>query len=55
MIVCGDTHKVYTKQIGTALFSNVGSAGKPKDGDAPGLLGADPDVARRRQRRLATR
>lgn len=33
VIVCGHTHKPYTKQIGETLFINVGSAGKPKDGD----------------------
>ena len=33
VIVCGHTHKPYTKQIGATLFVNVGSAGKPKDGD----------------------
>lgn len=34
VIVCGHTHRPYTKQIGDTLFINVGSAGKPKDGDA---------------------
>lgn len=33
VIVCGHTHKPYTKQVGETLFINVGSAGKPKDGD----------------------
>jgi len=33
VIVCGHTHKPYTKQIGATLFINVGSAAKPKDGD----------------------
>lgn len=33
VIVCGHTHKPYTKQVGDTLFINVGSAGKPKDGD----------------------
>ena len=33
VIVCGHTHKPYTKKIGESLFVNVGSAGKPKDGD----------------------
>lgn len=33
VIVCGHTHKPYTKRIGDTLFINVGSAGKPKDGD----------------------
>ena len=33
VIVCGHTHRLYTKQVGTTLFVNDGSAGKPKDGD----------------------
>ena len=33
VIVCGHTHKPYTKQVGETLI-NAGSAGKPKDGDA---------------------
>lgn len=33
VIVCGHTHRQYTKQVGNTLFINVGSAGKPKDGD----------------------
>ena len=33
VILCGHTHRPYTKQIGETLFVNVGSAGKPKDGD----------------------
>ena len=33
VIVCGHTHRPYTKQIGDTLFINVGSTGKPKDGD----------------------
>lgn len=33
VIVCGHTHRPYTKQVGETLFVNVGSAGKPKDGD----------------------
>ena len=33
VIVFGHTHKPYTKQTGDALFVNVGSVGKPKDGD----------------------
>lgn len=33
VIACGHTHKPYTKPIGETLFINVGSAGKPKDGD----------------------
>ena len=33
IIVCGHTHKPYTKTVDGALFLNVGSVGKPKDGD----------------------
>lgn len=33
VIVCGHTHKPYDKRVGETRFVNVGSAGKPKDGD----------------------
>ena len=33
VIVCGHTHRPYTKQIADTLFLNDGSAGKPKDAD----------------------
>lgn len=33
VIVCGHTHRPYTKQVGETMLINVGSAGKPKDGD----------------------
>jgi len=33
VILCGHTHRPYTKRIGETLFVNVGSTGKPKDGD----------------------
>jgi diadenosine tetraphosphatase ApaH/serine/threonine PP2A family protein phosphatase len=33
VIVCGHTHRPYDKALGEARFINVGSAGKPKDGD----------------------
>jgi putative phosphoesterase len=33
VIVFGHTHKPYTKEAGGSLFVNVGSVGKPKDGD----------------------
>jgi putative phosphoesterase len=33
VIVCGHTHRPYDKTVGGARFVNVGSAGKPKDGD----------------------
>jgi putative phosphoesterase len=34
VIVFGHTHVPYTKNVGSVLFVNVGSVGKPKDGDA---------------------
>ncbi len=33
VIVCGHTHRGYDKVVGEARFVNVGSVGKPKDGD----------------------
>jgi putative phosphoesterase len=33
VIVCGHTHRPYDKSVGATRFINVGSAGKPKDGD----------------------
>jgi putative phosphoesterase len=33
VIVYGHTHKPYTKYVNDVLFVNVGSVGKPKDGD----------------------
>ena len=33
VIVYGHTHKPYTKFVDDVLFVNVGSVGKPKDGD----------------------
>ena len=33
IIVFGHTHKPYTKLVDNVLFLNVGSVGKPKDGD----------------------
>jgi putative phosphoesterase len=33
IIVFGHTHKPYTKRVNEVLFVNVGSVGKPKDGD----------------------
>lgn len=33
VMVCGHTHRPYDKRVGVARFINVGSAGKPKDGD----------------------
>ena len=34
VIVCGHTHRPYRKTVGGTSFVNVGSAGKPKDGDS---------------------
>lgn len=33
VIVCGHTHRPYDKAVADHRFINVGSAGKPKDGD----------------------
>lgn len=33
VIVCGHTHRPYDKSVEATRFVNVGSAGKPKDGD----------------------
>ncbi len=32
-ILFGHTHVPYTRRVGDAVFANVGSAGRPKDGD----------------------
>ena len=36
VIVCGHTHRAYDKTVAGWRFVNVGSAGKPKDGDPRG-------------------
>ena len=36
VIVCGHTHRPYDKSVGQYRFVNVGSAGKPKDGNPRG-------------------
>lgn len=36
VIVCGHTHRPYDKTVAGVRFVNVGSAGKPKDGDPRG-------------------
>ena len=36
VIVCGHTHRPYQKTVAGTRFINVGSAGKPKDGDPRG-------------------
>ena len=55
VIVCGHTHRPYTKQVGRTLFVNVGSAGKPKDGDPRAcwaLIETSPDGANVEFRRV---
>jgi putative phosphoesterase len=45
VIVCGHTHRPYDKTVEGVRFVNVGSAGKPKDGDPRGcwaLLATGP-------------
>jgi len=39
IIVCGHTHKPYIKEVDGVLFVNVGSVGKPKDGDSRACYG----------------
>jgi putative phosphoesterase len=36
VVISGHTHRPYDKAVGAARFINVGSAGKPKDGDPRG-------------------
>ena len=53
VIVFGHTHVPYTKDVDGVLFVNVGSVGKPKDGDPRACyalldLTSDPPVAFRR-------
>ncbi len=46
VIVCGHTHRPYDKTVAGVRFVNVGSAGKPKDGDPRAcwaLLETGPD------------
>ena len=47
LLVFGHTHLPYVKQVGSVLFVNAGSVGKPKDGDpraAYALLDIDREV-----------
>ena len=47
VILSGHTHLPHVRKVGEVLFVNVGSAGKPKDGDsraAYALLETEPDV-----------
>lgn len=56
VIVCGHTHRPYDKTVSGTRFINVGSAGKPKDGDPRAcwtLVEAAPDAARVEFRRVA--
>lgn len=46
VLVFGHTHKPWVREIGSVLFINTGSVGKPKDGDpraAWALLTVEPD------------
>jgi len=56
VIVCGHTHRPYDKTVGPYRFVNVGSAGKPKDGDPHAcwaLLDSSPELLRVEFRRVA--
>lgn len=56
VIVCGHTHRPYDKIVEGTRFINVGSAGKPKDGDPRGcwaLIETSPDEVRVGFRRVA--
>jgi len=53
VLLFGHTHRPYQKRVGRTLFVNVGSAGKPHDGDPRACyalldLGATTQVAFRR-------
>ena len=56
VIVCGHTHRPYDKTVAGTRFINVGSAGKPKDGDPRAcwaLIETSPDGVRVEFRRVA--
>ena len=56
VIVCGHTHKPYDKTVAGTRFINVGSAGKPKDGDPRAcwaLVETSPEAIRVEFRRAA--
>ncbi len=56
VIVCGHTHRPYNKRVGGTRFVNVGSAGKPKDGDMRGcwtLIETGPEGIAVELRRVA--
>ena len=56
VIVCGHTHRPYDKTVAGTRFINVGSAGKPKDGDPRAcwaLTETSPDDVRVAFRRVA--
>ncbi len=56
VIVCGHTHRPYDKTVAGVRFINVGSAGKPKDGDPRGcwaLVETNTDGATVEFRRVA--
>ena len=56
VIVCGHTHRPYDKTVGGYRFVNVGSAGKPRDGDpraCGALLETSADALRVEFRRVS--
>jgi putative phosphoesterase len=56
VVVCGHTHRPYDKTVAGVRFVNVGSAGKPKDGDPRAcwaLLETGPDGLTAEIRRTA--
>lgn len=56
VILCGHTHRPYAKGVAVTQFINVGSAGKPKDGDPRAcwaLIETSPDAIRVEFRRVA--
>ena len=56
VIVCGHTHRPYDKTVEATRFINVGSAGKPKDGDPRAcwaLVETSPDRVTAEVRRVA--
>lgn len=56
VIACGHTHRPYDKVVGRTRFINVGSVGKPKDGDPRAgwmLLETSDDLVRVEIRRVS--
>jgi diadenosine tetraphosphatase ApaH/serine/threonine PP2A family protein phosphatase len=60
VVVFGHTHLPYTKSVDGVLFVNVGSVGKPKDGDPRAcyaiidLIGVPPVMFRRVEYNITT-